>query len=83
MCLSSGKGVALAPLDNPANGLLNQDIGFTQTVRPSYRAHLSLHTIQRTALPAPVRGPGADRPAGSGSGPLAEYRELQVISRLL
>ena len=28
-------------------------------------------------------GPGADRPAGSGSGPLAEYRDSQVISRLL
>ena len=54
MCLSSGKGVALAPLDNPANGLLNQDIGFTHSDRPSYRAYLSRHTIQSTALPAPV-----------------------------
>ena len=83
MCLSSGKGVALTPLDRSANGLSNQDIGFTHSDRPSYRAYLSRHTIQSTALPAPVRGPGADRPAGSGSGPLAEYRDLQVISRLL
>ena len=63
MCFSSRKVLALALLVKSANGLSNQDIGFTQSDRPSYRAYLSPHD-QSTALPAPERGPEADRPAG-------------------